>query len=111
MSETKKAPEEIAEDIGVYVHELEQEFEWEGQKYKELRFEFSRLKGSDLEAVETEMSIDGMFALSPEYSVAYQLKLAARAANVHCSVIENLPLRDANAIRAKTKAFLTKGEF
>lgn len=111
MSETKKVPEEIAEDTGVYVHKLEHEFEWEGQKYKELRFEFSQLKGSDLEAVETEMSIDGLFALAPEYSVAYQLKLAARAAHVHCSVLENLPIRDANAIRAKTKAFLTKGEF
>ena len=102
--------EQAAGNSGVYIHKFKKPFTWEGVTYDALTFNFEGLKGSDLEAVEEEMSAAGQYAISPEYSVIYILRLAARAAGVHSSVIENLPLHDANVIRGKTKTFLLRGE-
>ncbi len=94
------------ETEGIYVHKLNKPFTWEGETYTELTFNFDGLKGSDLEAAESEMNMEGKYAPVPEYSIAYVMKIAARAAHVHSSVIENLPIKDANVIKNKTKSFL-----
>ena len=97
-------------ESGVYAHKLKKPFEWEGETYTELRFDYASLRGSDLAEVEDEMSAENKYAIIPEYSIAYVLKLAARAAGVHSSVIETLPLADANIIRKKTRSFFMHGE-
>ncbi|MBP0983094.1 MAG: phage tail assembly protein [Oscillospiraceae bacterium] len=95
---------------GVYVHKLKKPFTWEGVTYTEFTLDLDGLKGSDLEAVEDEMDMEKKFAMIPEYSISYIMKLAARAAKVHSSVMENLPIRDANIIKNITKNFLLRKE-
>ncbi len=95
---------------GVYVHKLKKPFEYEGEKYEELTFDFNKLTGRDLEDIETELSAQGHFVTSPEFSSRYAYKLAAKAAGIHSNVIESLPLFEANAIRRAAKNFLLYGD-
>lgn len=99
-----------AKTPGVYVHKLKSPFTWEGTTYSEFTIDFNKLSGADLGAVEQEIAAEGRFAVSPEFSSVYALKLAARAAGVHSSVMQRLPLYDANAIRREVKAFLVNGD-
>ncbi|MBE6901398.1 MAG: phage tail assembly protein [Ruminococcaceae bacterium] len=105
--EEKIVDEEI-EDGGVYIHKLKKPFTWEGTTYEELTFDFDSLTGKDMELVELEMSREHFIAYAPDSSSTYMFRLAARAAKVHYSVIENLPLVEANTIRLKMKYFFLK---
>lgn len=101
---------EKTESDSVYVHRFKKPFVWEGETYSEITFDFGSLKGTDLAEVEEEMNSEGKYAPVPEYSISFVFKLAARAAGVHSSVIENLPLADANIVRKKARSFFMHGE-
>lgn len=101
---------EKTESDSVYVHRFKKPFVWEGETYNEITFDFGSLKGTDLNEVEIEMQSENKYAPIPEYSIAFVLKIAARAAGVHSSVIENLPLADANIVRKKARSFFMHGE-
>lgn len=101
---------EKVESDSVYVHRFKKPFVWEGETYNEITFDFGSLKGTDLAEVEDEMNSEGKYAPVPEYSITFVFKLAARAAGVHSSVIENLPLADANIVRKKARSFFMHGE-
>ena len=81
-------------------------FEWEGKTYTEFAFNFEGLKGTDLIAVEDEITMDGGYIITPEISTAYMVKLAARAAGVGSDVVENLPVRDFIAVKNMARDFL-----
>lgn len=97
-------------DPGVYVHKLKKPFQWEGVTYEEITFNFNGLTGMDLENVETELAAQGHFVANPEFNTRYAYKIAAKAAGIHCSVIEHLPIYDANTIRRAVKDFLLYGD-
>lgn len=94
-----------------YVHEFKKTYEYAGQKYDKLVFDFEKLIGTDMIAIEDEMAAVGQYALSPEISTSFLSKMAARAAGVGSDVIEHLPLRDFGKIKNEGRNFLISTGF
>lgn len=97
------APEK---NVGVYTHKFKRPFTYEGKTYEEMTFNFERLTGRDMIAVETEMQMNNEYALAAEISQRAQAKIAARAAGVGSDVIEAMPLNDFNRITSAARDFL-----
>ena len=91
---------------GAYVHKFQKPYTYEDKTYTELVFDFEKLIGDDLVAIENEMAAVGEFALSPEISTSFLYRLAARAAGVGSVVISSLPIRDFGKIKNKSRDFL-----
>ena len=91
---------------GAYVHKFQKPYTYEDKTYTELVFDFEKLIGDDLVAIENEMAAVGEFALSPEISTSFLYRLAARAAGVGSDVISSLPIRDFGKIKNKSRDFL-----
>ena len=94
-----------------YTHKFKTPFEYAGQKYEKMEFDFEKLIGTDMIAIEDEMAAVGQYALSPEISTAFLSKMAARAAGVGSDVIEHLPLRDFGRIKNESRNFLISTGF
>ena len=93
-------------DVGVYTHKFKRPFEYSGATYTELTFNFERLTGRDMVAIETEMQMNNEYALSPEISRNFQSKLAARAAGIGSDVLDAMPLPEFNRITNAARDFL-----
>lgn len=109
QAEEKKLTENVTDSdtpVGAYTHVFKNPYTYEDKTYKELVFDFEKLKGDDLVAIENEMAAVGEFALSPEISTSFLYRLAARAAGVGSDVIVNLPIRDFSKIKNKSRDFL-----
>lgn len=91
---------------GVYIHKFKKPFTYEGITYDTLTFNFERLTGYDMVAVENEMISRNEFSVSPETSSNYQSKLAARAAKIGSDVLDAMPLADFHKITNEMRAFL-----
>lgn len=91
---------------GVYSHEFKKPFEYEGQKYKTINFNFEQLTGADFIAVENEMTSNSEFAIDPTMSRSYLSKLASRASGIPSNVIEAMPARDFKKITDAVRNFL-----
>lgn len=96
---------------GGYTHKFSKSFEYAGRKYDKLVFDFEKLIGTDMIAIEDEMAAVGQYALSPEISTSFLSKMAARAAGVGSDVIEHLPLRDFGKIKNESRNFLISTGF
>lgn len=91
---------------GIYNHQFKKPFEYEGQRYTTLNFNFNKLTGRDMKIIEQEMQTAGESAYSPEMSRIYQYRLAARAAGMMADVLEAMPLGDFNRICNAARNFL-----
>ena len=98
-------------DTGKYVHEFQKPYTYEDKTYTKLEFDFEKLIGEDLVAIENEMAAVGEYALSPEISTSFLYRLAARAAGVGSDVISHLPIRDFGKIKNKSRDFLISTGF
>lgn len=117
----KKAAEETKEAVavvtdsdtpeGAYVHEFTKPYTFEDKTYTRLVFDFEKLIGDDLVAIENEMAAVGEYALSPEISTSFLYRLAAKAAGVGSDVIAHLPIRDFGKIKNKSRDFLISTGF
>ena len=54
-------------NVGVYTHKFKTPFEYGGATYEELTFNFERLTGRDMVAIETEMQMNNEYALAEGY--------------------------------------------
>lgn len=109
QTEEKKQSENVTDSdtpTGAYIHKFQKPYTYEDKTYTELTFDFEKLLGEDLVAIENEMAAVGEFALSPEISTSFLYRLAARAAGVGSDVIANLPIRDFGKIKNKSRDFL-----
>lgn len=107
--QAKKTTENVTDSdtpVGSYRHIFKNPYTYEDKTYTELVFDFEKLIGDDLVAIENEMAAVGEFALSPEISTSFLYRLAARAAGVGSDVIVNLPIRDFGKIKNKSRDFL-----
>ena len=123
LDATQEAVEEKAEtkaenkanvtdsDTGKYTHEFKKPYTYEDKTYNKLEFDFEKLIGEDLVAIENEMAAVGEYALSPEISTSFLYRLAARAAGVGSDVISHLPIRDFGKIKNKSRDFLISTGF
>lgn len=106
--ETTPGTEEKAAErgVGVYTHTFKRPFAYCGVTYSELTFDFERMTGRDMVAIETEMQMNNEYALAPEVSRNFQSKMAAKAAGIGSDVIEAMPLPDFNRITNAARDFL-----
>lgn len=95
-----------AGNADVYSHEFKIPFEYEGQKYKTITFNFKKLTGADFIAVENEMTNNGEYALDPTLSRSYLSKLASKASGIPSDVVEAMPARDFKKITDAVRNFL-----
>lgn len=93
-------------DAGIYTHTFKVPFVYGGATYQELTFNFERLTGRDMVAIETEMQMNGEYALAPEVSRCFQAKMAARAAGIGSDILDAMPLKDFNRITNAARSFL-----
>ena len=91
---------------GAYVHEFTKPYTFEDKTYTRLVFDFEKLIGDDLVAIENEMAAVGEYALSPEISTSFLYRLAAKAAGVGSDVILHLPIREFGKVKNKAQSFL-----
>ena len=96
---------------GAYVHEFTKPYTFEDKTYTRLIFDFEKLIGNDLVAIENEMAAVGEYALSPEISTSFLYRLAAKAAGVGSDVIAHMPIRDFGKIKNKSRDFLISTGF
>lgn len=114
QTEEKKLPENVTDSdtpIGAYVHEFKKTYTYEDKTYTRLVFDFEKLIGDDLVAIENEMAAVGEYALSPEISTSFLYRLAAKAAGVGSDVIAHMPIRDFGKIKNKSRDFLISTGF
>ena len=95
-----------AGDVCVYTHKFKKPFEYAGEIYEELTFDFERLTGRDMVSIETEMQSRNEYALAPEISRNFQSKMAAKAAKIGSDVLDAMPLVDFNRITNAARDFL-----
>lgn len=120
-TENEQAAEETKEVVaivtdsdtpeGAYVHEFKKPYAFEDKTYTKLVFDFEKLIGDDLVAIENEMAAVGEYALSPEISTSFLYRLAAKAAGVGSDVIAHMPIRDFGKIKNKSRDFLISTGF
>lgn len=91
---------------GEYTHRFKKPFEWEGQRYETIKFDFTRLTGRDMNAIEREMQAVGESAYTAETSKVYQCRIAARAAKILPDVLEAMPMGDYHRITNAARNFL-----
>lgn len=107
--ETKEAVKVVTDSDtpeGAYVHEFTKPYTFEDKTYTKLVFDFEKLIGDDLVAIENEMAAVGEYALSPEISTSFLYRLAAKAAGVGSDVILHLPIREFGKVKNKAQSFL-----
>lgn len=112
--ETKEAVKVVTDSDtpeGAYVHEFTKPYIFEEKTYTRLVFDFEKLIGDDLVAIENEMAAVGEYALSPEISTSFLYRLAAKAAGVGSDVIAHMPIRDFGKIKNKSRDFLISTGF
>lgn len=112
--ETKEAVKVVTDSDtpeGAYVHEFTKPYIFEEKTYTRLVFDFEKLIGDDLVAIENEMAAVGEYALSPEISSSFLYRLAAKAAGVGSDVIAHMPIRDFGKIKNKSRDFLISTGF
>ena len=93
------------------MHEFKKPYTFEDKTYTKLVFDFEKLIGDDLVAIENEMAAVGEYALSPEISTSFLYRLAAKAAGVGSDVIAHMPIRDFGKIKNKSRDFLISTGF
>ena len=91
---------------GACVINLARPYTYEDKTYNKFVFDFEGLIGEDLVDIETEMTEIGEFALSPEISIPFLYRLAAKAAGVGSDVILHLPIREFGKVKNKAQSFL-----
>ena len=100
-------------NAGVYTHKFKtpfeyggMTFEYAGETYTTLTFDFEKMTGRDMVSIENEMQMNNEYALAPEISRNFQSKMAARAAGIGSDVLDAMPLPDFNRITNAARDFL-----
>ena len=92
--------------------QLPKPFEWEGETYAKLAFDFDTLTGKDSLDIEREMRAKNIPLISPAFSGEYLIRVAVRAceAPIGMDALLALPLPVFNRIRTSVSAFLARSE-
>lgn len=84
---------------------LNKPLQYKGQSISEIELNLEEMKGRDLIEIETQMNADGKFLVT-DFSKAYQVKIAAKAAKIPAEELENLSARDFNKVTSAVQLFL-----
>lgn len=97
-----------AEESAVYAHKLKKPFDFEGEHYEELSFEFDKLTANDCLKVERELRAQGHNVIVETVDSDYLIRLAARACTkpVGVDLLLKMGMADFRIIKDKTRNFL-----
>lgn len=106
------AEKEAAESEFTYVHKFKRPFEYQGETYNELTFDWDSLTGKDGLAIENEMQAIGKAVIVPQFSGEYLIRFAAKACveTIGADAFEYMRIGDYNKIRSAARSFLLKSE-
>ena len=106
--EAEIAKNEAGDGAYTYTHKFRKPFTYMHKTYDELRFDWDSLIGLDGLAVEAELQAIGTPVVAPEFSGAYQLRIAAKACTekIGADAFELMSLNDTNKIRRAARSFL-----
>ncbi|MBR6321260.1 MAG: hypothetical protein IKR59_00195 [Lachnospiraceae bacterium] len=105
--------EEIAqESADVYKHEFKKPFEYDGNKYSVLVFDWGSLTGKDGLDIETELTAIGKAAFVPAFNGEYLIRMASKACTdpIGSDAFENMSLSDFTKITREARNFILRSE-
>ena len=106
--------EDMKEEMGngVYEHVFKVPFQWEGKTYGKLVFDFEKLKGRDILAVEKELAANSIFTVVRRLNVEFQIRIAARACTekIGTDALEAMPIRDTERILNRVSGFFANAD-
>lgn len=97
--------EPVQADAGVYTHTFKKPFEYAGETYTTLTFDFEKMTGRDMVSIETEMQMNNEYCLAPEVSGVFRRK-AAKGRGLGSDVLDAMPIKDFNRITNAARSFL-----
>lgn len=97
---------ELTEKYTILNYKLTKPIEFEGKEYNELTLDFGSLTGNDAIAIEEEMEAMNLYAMAPETSRAYQIRMAARAGGFPYQLTEQISFRDFTRLANAARNFL-----
>lgn len=111
------AAEQAAQDsTNSYTHVFEPPFEFEGESFGSLSFDWEKLTGGDSLAIEREvLAVTGRPVVTPEFSGEYLIRMAVRACTalrqdgkrkLGADAYRAMRMSDFNAIRNAARSFL-----
>ena len=113
-AEFDKAMDEAKNSRDTYTHKFSAPFEYEGNVFKELTFNFGALTAADSLAIENELAAMRKSTLVPEFSGEYMVRMAARACTfkddkgrkLSYDAILTMPVKDYLSVRGMVRSFL-----
>ena len=101
-----------ANSTTAYVHHFKKPFEYQGQTYDHLTFDFEKLTGKDSLSVEAELQAKGIMLMVPTFSGPYLIRIAARACQeqIGSDALEQMRIADYSKIRSQARNFLLSSE-
>ena len=112
--EARREPE-----IGNYTHEFKRPFQWKGQAYERLTFDWTALKGKDHLEIEQEILMKGRTLITPAFTGDFLAGMAARACTernekgkrvIDGRAVIEMDMADFQAITRKARGFLLRAE-
>lgn len=89
-----------------YTHTFKKAFEYEGNKYTTVNFNFGKLTGSEMLAIESEMQANNEYAIDPLLSRNFLCKMASKAGGMGSDALEAMPAKDFIQITNAARNFL-----
>ncbi len=117
QAEQEEANARAEKDSGLYTHEFEDPFTYEGRTYERLSFDWKSLKGKDSVAIERELLSRGIAVVNAGFTPEYLVAMAARSCTfrnddgfrtVTTNMIYALPLVDFRKICIAARNFLLR---
>ena len=99
-----------SENVNRYVHVFSEPFTYEDKTYNSLEFDFGKLRGKHMLAIENELRSKGIIVVAAEFSGDFRVRTAAKASTLPIGIdlLLELPAKDYRAIDGKTKSFLVR---
>lgn len=107
-AEFADAQQAAAESEFTYTLKFKQPFEYEGNTYQELFFDWGKLTGTDGLAIEAELRSNGISVLAPALNGEYMVRMAAKActSKIGYDVLKALPLYYFHRLQRAARSFL-----
>ena len=90
--------------------QLKKPLRYKGENLLELDIPIEDLTGVDLIEVEQQLFKSGKVALMPDYSKAYLIRVASRAARMPVEALEGLSARDFTIVANRVQNFLMESD-
>ena len=113
LEAAEKAAEEFDElDLGGYVHKFRRPFEYMGNTYEKLAFNFEKLTGKDIISIGQELQLLRIQLSNPTLNLDFQARVAVRACSEKLGVdaLRAMPAFDFHCITGMARNFLMSAD-